>query len=235
MDSFHHLFNELRAKEPAIAYFCGLYSAQLAISGKEKRDSAQVELLLDDLSSMKPQLAQHPSLQSDSASFAFVLQFASRVFLTADDEERAGLSTVSTAQAFLKSAYLFEVLGLFKAELPKELTDRVKYAKQKAAEIMKRSKVEEKKSPTAPQPLSPTLKSTTPVNSTPSVKSPALPSFTGAYTPGLEQPKTTAPKDVNALGKAEKHARQAVSAIQFEDIATAREELEKALQVLEKL
>jgi|SRR4051812_35509487 hypothetical protein len=50
---------------------------------------------------MKKSVVGHPALSSDSKSFAYVLQIASRIFLSADDEDRSGLATTSTAQAFV--------------------------------------------------------------------------------------------------------------------------------------
>jgi len=60
--------------------------------------------------------------------------FALKIFSKADNEDRAGNATKTTAQAFYASAIFLDVLKQF-GELVPELEERQKYAKWKAADI----------------------------------------------------------------------------------------------------
>jgi vacuolar protein sorting-associated protein VTA1 len=261
--TFYNLFKEFREKEPIMGYFCGLYAAKLAI---EHKNNEFIKALLSDLESMKQSIASHPALTNDSKSFAYVLQFASRIFLSADDEDRSGLATAATAQAFITASNLFTVLGLFKDKLPTELSDRINYGKIKAVEIVKKlkevgdttPKAKSKspdttlsnskpiscppprieKSPSEPSPRSPPVGGNTPIPSVPvspdQSSAAALPSFSGTFNP--LSPNTATPIiDASVLNRAEKYARQAVSALQFEDVSTAKQQLERALSELNNM
>ena len=261
--TFYNLFREFQTKEPIMGYFCGLYAAKLAI---EQKNNEFIKPLMNDLEKMKQSVIGHPALSSDSKSFAYVLQFASRIFLSADDEDRSGLATTSTAQAFVTSSNLFMVLGLFKENLPSELSDRINYGRAKAAEIIKRQKEGSDVTPKAKSknkeappsdniPLDPTKNKIEKSSTEPIVKGPklatapspsvssssansssssTLPSYSGTFNP-LSPNIATPIINMPALHRAEKYARQAVSALQFEDISTAKDQLEKALRELENM
>lgn len=104
--------------------------------------------LFDQLEDEKAILAPtHPALTDDGAGRAYVLQFASRIFLTADDEDRAGKATKKTARLFLVASQFLEVLRVFEENqegedeggvtMMGEVEERIRYARWKAMDIVK--------------------------------------------------------------------------------------------------
>lgn len=95
----------------------------------------------------KKEISSHPAMRSAKASLAFCLEFASRVFLTADDEDRSGQATKKTAKMFLVASHFMDVAQGFASsggeegenvlEIPMEVAERARYARWKAADIVK--------------------------------------------------------------------------------------------------
>ncbi|KAF7339331.1 hypothetical protein MSAN_02146800 [Mycena sanguinolenta] len=148
--------DELRAKEPIIAYWCTYYAAQLGIALKAK-DTASRNFLFDllgALEKMKADIGPTDAIDMEAASAAFVENFALRVFVTADNEDRSGAGNRfaifygtrityiipgrSTAKKFLAAANFLEVLKTFpQAEVSDSNEEKIRYAKWKAADIAK--------------------------------------------------------------------------------------------------
>ncbi|KIK96379.1 hypothetical protein PAXRUDRAFT_825999 [Paxillus rubicundulus Ve08.2h10] len=131
---------ELVASEPVIAYWSAYYAAQVGISLKAQDPSSRNLLLnlLDALERLKKEIGTNDAIDMEPASAAYVENFALKVFKMADDEDRAGKATKSTAKKFLASANFFEVLRVFpKAEVSESTEPKLKYAKWKAADIAK--------------------------------------------------------------------------------------------------
>ncbi|KAG6333180.1 hypothetical protein ID866_5910 [Astraeus odoratus] len=147
---------ELVEREPIIAYWCAYYAAQLGITLKAKDTASRTVLfdLLTALERLKAEIGPNDAIDMEAASAAYVENFALKVFKMADDEDRAGRATKSTAKKFLAASNFFEVLKVFpKSEiseavgllpsLPKIILSlfqteaKIKYAKWKAADISK--------------------------------------------------------------------------------------------------
>ncbi|KAH7916430.1 Vta1 like-domain-containing protein [Hygrophoropsis aurantiaca] len=132
--------DELVKKEPVIAYWCAYYAAQVGISLKAK-DNASRNLLLELLGALehlKSDIGANDAVDSEAVSAAYVENFAVKVFRMADDEDRDGEATRSTAKKFLAAANFFEVLKVFpKSEQSESTEGKIKYAKWKAADIAK--------------------------------------------------------------------------------------------------
>ncbi|KAJ7170043.1 Vta1 like-domain-containing protein [Mycena filopes] len=132
--------DELRAKEPIIAYWCTYYAAQVGIALKAKDPASRNFLfeLLGGLEKMKQDIGPTDAIDMESASAAFVENFAFRVFAMADNEDRSGAGNRSTAKKFLAAANFLEVLKTFpKAEVSESNEEKIRYAKWKAADIAK--------------------------------------------------------------------------------------------------
>ncbi|KIK70690.1 hypothetical protein GYMLUDRAFT_32731 [Collybiopsis luxurians FD-317 M1] len=132
--------DELHQKEPIIAYWCAYYAAQVGISLKAKDTASRTLLLqlLDLLEKMKQDIGSNDAIDMEAASAAYVENFALKIFGVADDEDRRGESTRSTAKKFLAAANFLEVLKTFpKAELTVSTEEKIRYAKWKAADIAK--------------------------------------------------------------------------------------------------
>lgn len=222
-----------------------------------------------------------------------VLQFASRIFLAADNEDRAGQATKKTGRLFLVASQFFEVMRVF-GELPEEIEERIRYAKWKAADIVKAlnegrqphpgpvvaATEDRQQSPpfgTAIEPGQATSPSPPADHSTRRTSSQqdqgTLPSLSGQFSPpssgfptnpenvpapapivlppinvpapvvigsppsstpasSLVKPPVSPVLDPMTLSVAEKYARYAVSAIQFEDVPTAINNLQLCLDTL---
>ncbi|KAF8640527.1 hypothetical protein AX17_000189 [Amanita inopinata Kibby_2008] len=132
--------DEVKHQEPIIAYWCAYYAAQQGISLRVK-DAASREVLstlLGVLEQLKKDIGTNDAIDVESASCAYVENFALRVFAVADNEDRKGCSTRTTAKKFLASANFLEVLNVFPAADVSESNDeKIRYAKWKAADIAK--------------------------------------------------------------------------------------------------
>lgn len=216
-----------------------------------------------------------------------VLQFASRIFLAADNEDRAGQATKKTGRLFLVASQFLEVVRVF-GELPEELEERIRYAKWKAADIVRAlnegrqphpgpmGSREDEEQRQQPQPPNSTARAEPAKPPSPPIEQPTqradspdqgtLPSLSGQFSPpaptSMARPPPTMPAPVTigsppppppasapspvgppvspvldpmVLSVAEKHARYAVSAIQFEDVSTAIANLQQCLDILRGL
>ncbi|KAH6574264.1 hypothetical protein BASA62_002527 [Batrachochytrium salamandrivorans] len=286
---------ELREREPIIAYYCNYYSAKLAIEKGATSKESQIFLLnlLDALEQDKVNLAGNEAIGNDVVGYAHVENFALRIFINADNEDRAGRASKKTAKTFLAASIFLELLKTFGA-LDSEVQQKIRYAKFKAADIIKALKEGrvpispiESSVPTDLQSMSitPTLplsdaisrpqsflpapirfdyasSSQDPVQTphsaqshsttfTPSSLAPPLPLPQPYLRPNHQSvpyppPATTPDYDSNAtilfdeqaskvMAQAQRHSKFAISALQFEDVPTAIDNLQKALALLQPL
>jgi vacuolar protein sorting-associated protein VTA1 len=65
-----------------------------------------------------------------------MIQFALKIFLAADNEDRSGQASKKTARLFLVASHFMETLRVF-GEVGEEIEDRIRYAKWKASDIVK--------------------------------------------------------------------------------------------------
>ncbi|CAD6886364.1 unnamed protein product [Tilletia controversa] len=130
--------HELRTADPPMAYWCSLYAAQLGIGAKSTERESKLFLgrLMDDLEAQKQTLGASDVITNETASAAYVENFALKVFTAADNQDRAGQATRATARNFLVASQFLEVLDVFGA-LDPEIAEKIKYAKWKAADIAK--------------------------------------------------------------------------------------------------
>ncbi|KAF8560045.1 DUF605-domain-containing protein [Imleria badia] len=131
---------ELVEPEPVVAYWCAYYAAQLGISLKAQDANSRKLLvnLLDALERLKKEIGPNDTIDIEPASAAYVENFALKIFKMADDEDRAGNASKSTAKKFLAAANFFEVLRVFSETDVSESTEsKLKYAKWKAVDIAK--------------------------------------------------------------------------------------------------
>lgn len=126
--------HETRTQDPVISYWCmsgfilatfslpthlfagTYYAAQVGISLKagdvpNRNFLAALLTMLEGLRSTV--VGSSDAITVESASSAYVEDFALRVFASADNEDRRGAATRKTAKKFLASATFFEVLNVF--------------------------------------------------------------------------------------------------------------------------
>ncbi|CDS82074.1 uncharacterized protein SPSC_02894 [Sporisorium scitamineum] len=140
--------NELRTADKVIAYWCCYYAAQLGIAGNAKDNESKMYLLalMDTLEDLKAKLTDNDAVTNDAASSAYVENFALKVFVGADNEDRAGKATRATPKKFLAASQFMELLKIF-GTLEPEMHEKIKYAKWKAADIAKAFKEGRKPQP----------------------------------------------------------------------------------------
>lgn len=163
--------DELLEREPVISYFCYLHCANLAMkTGKRSRDVEDYLVsLLGLLEEIRPTVVNKPALATTQASVAYLLEFSSRVFLTADNEDRAGQAGRMTAKMFLIASHIMDVAKglcdggspLSSTEAsgvawPREMEERLKYARWKTVDICRALNEGRKPAPGPPgsEPLS---------------------------------------------------------------------------------
>ncbi|KAG6910522.1 hypothetical protein DXG01_009941 [Tephrocybe rancida] len=132
--------NELRTQDPVMTYWCAYHAAQVGIALKAKDPASRDVLfaLLGFLERLKKEIGPTDALDIESVSSAYVENFAFKVFGMADNEDRTGSATRSTAKKFLAAAHFLEVLKIFpKAEISESTEEKITYAKWKAADIAK--------------------------------------------------------------------------------------------------
>ncbi|KAI7884174.1 DUF605-domain-containing protein, partial [Lichtheimia hyalospora FSU 10163] len=258
---------ELAGREPIVSYYAQYYAATLAISRgpKNKETNTYLSQLLDQLEQTKASFGQNEAITNDLVGYAHIENFALKVFMNADNEDRAGKASKKTAKTFLASSIFLELLKSF-GELDPEVEAKIKYAKWKAADITKAlregrvptpgapgDKEEEQEAdeifpsppsnftaPLQPSPPSPdNAKNSTPIISPPPPppqQQPApAPMAAPAPVPAAQQPPPPPPPtlvDPAAIASAQKHAKWAISALNYDDIKTARTQLLDALQDL---
>ena len=130
--------NELRTADSVIAYWCCYNAAQLGINSGASEKEAKLYLLnlMDSLESLKTKLSDNDAVTNDVASSAYIENFALKVFVGADNEDRAGKATRATAKKFLAASNFIDLLKIF-GNLEPEMHEKSKYAKWKAADIAK--------------------------------------------------------------------------------------------------
>ncbi|KAK0471705.1 Vta1 like-domain-containing protein [Armillaria novae-zelandiae] len=132
--------DELKMKEPIVAYWCAYYATQVGIGLKAKAIPCRNFLfeLLGLLESMKQEIGPTDTIDIEAASTAYVENFALRVFNLADNEDIKGRSTRSTAKKFLAAAHFLDVLKTFpRSEVSDSNEEKIRYTKWKAADIAK--------------------------------------------------------------------------------------------------
>ncbi|KAJ2459618.1 hypothetical protein GGF42_001357, partial [Coemansia sp. RSA 2424] len=128
---------EIAAVDPVVSYFCKYYAARLAITASTSTDrDAYLAQLLDQLEAEKQRIGDNESMRDDIAASVHVTGFALRVFAKADTEDREGRASKATARTFIVASQFLQVVASF-GEVPKDVAEKIKYAKWRAAEILK--------------------------------------------------------------------------------------------------
>ncbi|KAH9486495.1 Vacuolar protein sorting-associated protein VTA1-like protein [Psilocybe cubensis] len=131
---------ELKSQDPIVSYWCAYYAAQVGISLKAHSSAARDLLfaLLNALEHMKAAIGANDAIDIESVSSAYIENFALKVFANADNEDRSGRASRSTAKKFLAAANFLEVLKTFsKSDVSESNEEKIRYAKWKAADIAK--------------------------------------------------------------------------------------------------
>ncbi|XP_077443942.1 vacuolar protein sorting-associated protein VTA1 homolog [Stigmatopora argus] len=134
----HHLrtAQEHEKRDPVVAYYCRLYAMQNGMKLDSKTPECRKFLvkLMDQLESMKMELSDNESISQEVVGNAHIENYALKLFLYADDEDRAGRFHKNMIKSFYTAGLLLDVLSVF-GELSDENVQHRKYARWKAAHI----------------------------------------------------------------------------------------------------
>ncbi|XP_065536780.1 vacuolar protein sorting-associated protein VTA1 homolog isoform X3 [Lathamus discolor] len=253
----HHLrtAQELDKREPVVAYYCRLYAMQtgMKIDSKTPECRKFLSKLMDQLEAMKKQFGDNEAITQDIVGSAHVENYALKMFLYADNEDRAGQFHKNMIKSFYTASLLIDVLTVF-GELSEENAQHRKYARWKAAYIhnclkngetpqpgpigmegesfadVEREEAESSSlhSGTTQPTSSSTYEGVTSNTIQPSPQNIPLvdPSLYSAQSAGEVR---LTPED---FARAQKYCKYAGSALQYEDVSTAVQNLQKALKLL---
>ncbi|QRW06530.1 vacuolar protein sorting-associated VTA1-like protein [Ceratobasidium sp. AG-Ba] len=133
--------DEMRGKDPVISFWCEYYAVKKGLSLRQSSESRSFLLqLMDSLEATKKALADREAINNDDAGHLYVENFADRIFIMADEEDRRGATARSTAKKFLAAGQFYDILSVFEGtkqtQGPKTSEKRT-YAKWRATEISK--------------------------------------------------------------------------------------------------
>ncbi|KAG8444177.1 hypothetical protein GDO86_009383 [Hymenochirus boettgeri] len=283
----HHLrtAQEHEKRDPVVSYYCRLYAMQTGMKIDSKTPECRKFLLklMDQLETLKKQLGDCESITQEIVGSAHVENYALKMFLYADNEDRAGRFHKNMIKSFYTASLLLDTLAVF-GELTEENFQHRKYARWKATYIHNclKSGVTPQAGPIGmegedyeegDQEEDPSLSnqelhnqpSTYQPGSTPNTNNTAIQIPPGAHAPantpaevphnaGVTSNAITHPSlqnvpavdpslyNVKAHGdvrltpedftRAQKFCKYAGSALQYEDVNTAVQNLQKALKLL---
>ncbi|KAG9347536.1 hypothetical protein JZ751_005104 [Albula glossodonta] len=134
----HHLrtAQEHDKRDPVVAYYCRLYAMQTGMKLDSKTPECRKFLvkLMDQLETMKKELSENESISQEVVGNAHIENYALKMFLYADNEDRSGRFHKNMIKSFYTASLLLEVLSVF-GELSEENIQHRKYARWKATYI----------------------------------------------------------------------------------------------------
>eukprot|EP00066_Takifugu_rubripes_P020819 XP_011610085.1 PREDICTED: vacuolar protein sorting-associated protein VTA1 homolog isoform X1 [Takifugu rubripes] len=134
----HHLrtAQEHETRDPVVAYYCRLYAMQAGMKLDSKSPECRKFLvkLMDQLELMKKEMSDNESITQEVVGNAHIENYAIKMFLYADNEDRSGRFHKNMIKSFYTASLLMDVLSVF-GELSEENIQHRKYARWKATYI----------------------------------------------------------------------------------------------------
>ncbi|XP_041108458.1 vacuolar protein sorting-associated protein VTA1 homolog isoform X2 [Polyodon spathula] len=255
----HHLRTgqEHEKRDPVVAYYCRLYAMQTGMKLDSKTPECRKFLvkLMDQLETMKKELGDNESISQELVGHAHIENYALKMFLYADNEDRSGRFHKNMIKSFYTASLLLDVLSVF-GELSEENFQHRKYAKWKATYIhncLKNGEAPqsgpigmegeayddeydvEHGAASRPSPPSSHVLSKDDPDANTNFSNLQIP-------PGAHAPANTPAEVPHCTGevrltpedntRAQKYCKYAGSALQYEDVGTAVQNLQKALKLL---
>jgi len=133
---FLKLAQEHDTRDIVIAYWSRLYALQvgLKLSAQQPEETRLLLAIMDWLEEVKKQAADNEAITNEVAAQAHIENYALKLFLYADKQDRESNFGKNVVKAFYSSGVLYDVLQTF-GELTDEAIQNRKYAKWKAAYI----------------------------------------------------------------------------------------------------
>ncbi|XP_011314098.1 vacuolar protein sorting-associated protein VTA1 homolog, partial [Fopius arisanus] len=128
--------NEHDQRDPVVSYWARLYALQsgMKLSSKGPDERNFLIKLMDWLETMKKEHHENEAITNEVAAQAHLENWALKLFLFADKNDRASNFNKNVIQSFYTAGLLYDVLTTF-GELTDEAAQNRKYAKWKAAYI----------------------------------------------------------------------------------------------------
>ncbi|XP_034108360.1 vacuolar protein sorting-associated protein VTA1 homolog [Drosophila albomicans] len=133
---FLKLAQEHDSRDVVIAYWARLYALQIGLkaSSQSAEETKLLLAIMDWLEQMKKQHVDNEALTNDIAAQAHIENYALKLFLYADKQDREENFGKNVVKAYYSSGVLYDILLTF-GELSEEALHNRKYAKYKAAYI----------------------------------------------------------------------------------------------------
>ncbi|CAE6440225.1 unnamed protein product [Rhizoctonia solani] len=165
--------DEMRTKDPIISFWCEYYAIKKGLSLKLGSGGRPfLANLMDSLEATKLALRSHESITNEEVAYLYVENFADRIFVMADEEDRRGAASRSTAKKFLAAGQFFDLLSAFdnvKSPHGPKTVEKRTYAKWRATEISKAFR----DGRTPPPPPSPVVSGNSQLPASPNVTDPS--------------------------------------------------------------
>lgn len=134
----HHIKTaaEHDGRDPVVAYYCRLYALQKGMEIDRKSTDCRNFLagLMNVLEESKKQLQDVEAVQNEIVGQAHLENYALKLFLYADNEDRAARFGKNVIKSFYTAGMLMDVLTTF-GPISEDIENNRKYAKWKAAYI----------------------------------------------------------------------------------------------------
>ncbi|KAF4320470.1 hypothetical protein BBO99_00002621 [Phytophthora kernoviae] len=125
-----------RPESKLIAYFCRQYAMELGIKLRENDASNDTtDYLLSLMDRLEDEKNKLPDFTQEEGK-EICEDFAMEIFSKADDEDRAGMASKSTARTFYAAGTFFDILNQF-GDISDDIVEKRRYCKYKAATILK--------------------------------------------------------------------------------------------------
>ncbi|GFQ92008.1 vacuolar protein sorting-associated protein VTA1 homolog [Trichonephila clavata] len=127
---------EHEKRDPAITYWCRLYAVQtgLKLNDKSPENSAFFIKLMDWLESVKKVKRDDETISNEVVAQAHIENYALKLFLWADNEDRSGRFNKNVVKAFYTAGFIYDIVNTF-GEPSEEVLHHRKYAKWKSTYI----------------------------------------------------------------------------------------------------
>lgn len=244
---------EHATRDPVVTYWCRLSALQSALKLDKTSKEAKMVLLplMDWLEKEKKILSQNEAITNEVVASAHIENYAMKLFSYADKEDREGHFNKNVVKAFYTSGMLFDVLAVFGEVTPENAHAR-KYAKWKAAYIHNCLKngetpipgpaatgeeeeiIPEWQQPQIPgsDPMAPPEPESSP-KPTPAPRAKAIPPPPSDAETVEESAECGGGLTPEQIAQTKKYCKYASSAVDYDDRATAIDNLQKALRLLQ--
>lgn len=127
---------EHEKRDPSITYWCRFYAVQagLKVDDKSPENRPFLISLMDWLEKEKKMRHDTEEISNDVVAQAHIENYALKLFLWADNEDRAGRFNKNVVKAFYTAGFLYDVVNTF-GDPSEEVLHHRKYAKWKSTYI----------------------------------------------------------------------------------------------------